>query len=79
MGFYTVVLRKTSDQWVALCLENGCVGQGSCREEAVEKLKVAVSSLLEASYDDPDIYTAPVPIKELHEFLTFGGVVYSHK
>ncbi|MEW6447657.1 MAG: type II toxin-antitoxin system HicB family antitoxin [Bacillota bacterium] len=72
--FYTVVLRKLSDQWVALCLENGCVGQGTTREEAVEKLRSAVSSIMEAAHDDPDIFVAPVPIKELHEFLTVGGV-----
>jgi hypothetical protein len=28
MEFYTAVLRKTGGDWVALCLENGLVGQG---------------------------------------------------
>lgn len=72
--FYTVVLRKSFDHWVALCLENGCVGQGATPEEAVDRLRLAVSSLVEATRDDPDISVSPVSIKELHEFLTVGGL-----
>jgi len=43
MNFYTVILRKSADYWVSLCLENGLVG-----------------------------HTSPIPIDELHEFLTVG-------
>lgn len=45
MDFYTVVLRKSANYWVALCLENGLVGQGSLQDEAITKLKEAIESL----------------------------------
>ena len=34
MEFYTTVLRKSDDYWVALCLENGLVGQGKTKKKA---------------------------------------------
>jgi len=70
VDFYTVILRDSADYWVALCLENGVVAQGETKTFAIEKLKEAVSSLEMVRQDEPDIYTAPVSIKELHEFLT---------
>lgn len=74
MDFYTVVLRKSKDFWVALCLENGLVGQGDKKESAVEKLKEAVDSFEAVCKDEADIYNTPVSIKELHEFLTVEGI-----
>jgi len=56
MNFYTVILRKSADYWVSLCLENGLVGQGETQEKA----------------NQANIYTSPIPIDELHEFLTVG-------
>ncbi|MBC1219011.1 type II toxin-antitoxin system HicB family antitoxin, partial [Nostoc sp. UCD120] len=41
MEFYTVVLKQSAGYWVALCLENGIVGQGSIQEDAISKLKEA--------------------------------------
>ena len=70
MAFYTTVLRKSDSYWVALCLENGIVGQGSSKKEAIKGLKEAIDSVEEAKKSDPDIYSAPLAIKELHEFLT---------
>jgi len=70
MDFFTTVLRRSGPYWVALCLENGTVGQGSTREMAIGKLKDAIASFEEAQENDKDIYTAPLSIKELHEFLT---------
>ena len=70
MDFYTYVLRKSSDYWVALCLENGLAGQGDDKEEAIEKLKDAIESLKPIWESEPDVLTAPVSIKEIHEFLT---------
>lgn len=32
MDFYTTVLRKSGQYWVALCLENGIVGQGATKD-----------------------------------------------
>jgi predicted RNase H-like HicB family nuclease len=74
MDFYTTVLRKSDPYWVALCLENGIVGQGSTKKNAIERLREAIDSVEEAKKVDSDIYSAPLSIKELHEFLTVEGV-----
>lgn len=69
MEFYTVVLRKSRTYWVALCLENGLVGQGASKEDAIDKLKEAIESIENVYVAEGDIYIAPISIKELHEFL----------
>jgi len=71
MDFYTFVVRQSGCYWIALCLENGVVGQGLTKDEAIRKLKEAVSSIEMAIQDEPDIYSNPISIKELHEFLTY--------
>jgi len=73
MEFYTTVLRKSGPNWVALCLENGIVGQGDTKEKAVVKLKEAIDSIEEVRKTDGDIYSAQLSIKELHELLTVEG------
>lgn len=73
MDFYTVVLRQNVGYWVALCLENGLVGQGNSKEDAVAKLKESIESFDEVYKTENDIYNAPISIKELHEFLTIEG------
>ncbi|MGL5804905.1 MAG: type II toxin-antitoxin system HicB family antitoxin [Xenococcaceae cyanobacterium] len=70
MDFYTVVLRKSSGYWVALCLENGIVGQGDTQDEAIKKLKEAIESKQDVLSTDLDKQSTPIFIKELHEFLT---------
>ena len=74
MDFYTTVLRRSGPYWVALCLENGIVGQGQTKEMAVAKLKEAIGSIEEVRKADSDIHSASLSIKELHEFLTVEGV-----
>ena len=74
MDFYTTVLRKSGLYWVALCLENGIVGQGDTKETAVAKLREAIDSIEEVRKEDRDIHSAPLSIKELHEFLMVEGV-----
>ena len=74
MDFYTAVLRKSGPYWVALCLENGIAGQGNTKETAIAKLKEAIDSMSEAQSVDSAIYSGPLLIKELHEFLTIEGV-----
>lgn len=69
MDFYTVVLRKSGSYWVALCLENGFVGQGTTKESAIEKLKEAIDSFSDVCKEESEVYSAPLSIKELHEFL----------
>jgi hypothetical protein len=46
MDFITVIYRKSNDYWLALCLENGLVGQGLTKEEATRKLKESISSFV---------------------------------
>ncbi|MFH1097679.1 MAG: type II toxin-antitoxin system HicB family antitoxin [Candidatus Desantisbacteria bacterium] len=75
MDFYTIVLRKSNDYWVSLCLENGLVGQGETKKEATEKLREAVDSFESIRMMENNIYTAPVAIKELHEFLTIEDML----
>ena len=70
MDFYTVVLRQSRSFWVALCLENGIVGQGETRESAMAKLKEAIESFQEIHELRSDIHCVPISIQELHEFLT---------
>jgi predicted RNase H-like HicB family nuclease len=70
MDFYTTVLRKSGPYWVALCLENGIVGQGDTKEKAVERLKEAIESFDNVRKGEPDIFTSPISIEKLHEFLT---------
>lgn len=73
MDFYTVVLRKSGDYWVALCLENGFVGQGNTKENAIAKLKESIDSFDDVCKEESEVYTASLSIKELHEFLTVEG------
>ncbi|MBC1299631.1 type II toxin-antitoxin system HicB family antitoxin, partial [Nostoc sp. UCD122] len=69
MEFYTVVLKQSAGYWVALCLENGIVGQGSIQEDAISKLKEAIESFEIVYESESNIYKSPVSIDELHEFL----------
>ena len=73
MDFYTVVLRKSGDDWVALCLENGIAGQGMTKEESIRKLKEAIESFEDVRKTEEEVYSAPISIKELHEFLAVEG------
>jgi len=73
MDFYTMVLRKNGNDWVALCLENGLVGQGITKEESVRKLKEAIECFEDVRKTEESVYNAPISIKELHEFLTIEG------
>jgi len=73
MQFLTTILRRSGDYWVALCLENGVVSQGLTKEEVLAKMKEANASMELAFSDDPSLYTAPISINELHEFLSIEG------
>ncbi len=41
MNFYTTIFRQSSGYWVGLCLENGIVGQGRSKDEALANLQDA--------------------------------------
>ena len=74
MDFYTTVLRQSAGHWVALCLENGVVGQGETQESAMLKLREIIDSLQEVSQSGVELDSTPVPIRELHECLTVEWV-----
>lgn len=71
---YTIVFRKSAEQWVALCLENGLVGQGATKTKAAERLQQAIASFDEGTQDLRDVYRSSISVRELHEFLTFDEV-----
>ncbi len=50
---------------------DGVAGQGLTKDEAIWKLKEAISSIEMAIQDESDIDSTPISIKELHEFLTY--------
>jgi predicted RNase H-like HicB family nuclease len=66
---YTMILKKSAGYWVALCLENGFVGQGTTQETAIKQLKEAIASFQEVYEAKVNIYKAPLTIEELREFL----------
>jgi len=68
---FTMVFRRSGGKWVGLCLENGISGQGDAKEQALAKLREAIQSFEDARALDGSIYTSPISIGELHEFLTF--------
>ena len=70
MNFYTFIIRKSAHYWVSLCLENGLVGQGETPEQAIDKLKEAIKSFSEVYNSEENVYSRPLHIDELHEFLT---------
>lgn len=70
IDFYTVILRRSADYWVSLCLENGLVGQGNNPEQSIDKLKQAIESFSEVYESESDVYLSPLSINDLHEFLT---------
>ncbi|MBA3923115.1 MAG: type II toxin-antitoxin system HicB family antitoxin [Nostocaceae cyanobacterium] len=73
MDFYRVILRQSTGYWVALCLENGIVGQGNTQEDAISKLKDAIESFQSVYETEDNIYSAPLCVKELQEFLMVSG------
>ena len=70
MDYYSLMLRKSGNYWIALCLENGIVGQGDSKEDAISKLKEALASVEDALKTESDVYCVPISMKELQEFLT---------
>ena len=70
MDYYSLILRKSGNYWISLCLENGIVGQGDSKEDAISKLKEALASVEDALKTESDVYCVPIAMKELHEFLT---------
>jgi hypothetical protein len=52
----------------------GYSGYGYTKDIAIGKLRDAIASIEAIRKDDSDIYSEPLSIKELHEFLTVEGI-----
>ncbi|MEW6104387.1 MAG: hypothetical protein AB1630_11340 [bacterium] len=65
---YTIVLKRSEGQYVALCLELMVVGCGDTKEEAMATIKDAICSYLDATEEGMEA-TRPVPLEILHDFL----------
>lgn len=75
MDFYTAILKQNAGYWIALCLENGIVGQGDTQDNAISKLKEAIESFEKVHNPKDNIYKAPISIEELHEFEQIEEVI----
>jgi predicted RNase H-like HicB family nuclease len=69
MKNYTAVLKKSGNQFVALCLELGVVGCGATRPKAMKSLRDAIDSYLDYAKDAGLPDSRPVAISQLHEFI----------
>jgi predicted RNase H-like HicB family nuclease len=72
-NFYTLVLRQSGEYWVALCLENGIVGQGETQEMAISQLQIAIDSMADIYRAEPAVVKS-ISIQELHEFLEIADL-----
>ena len=74
MNKFSAVLKKSGDQYVALCLELGVVGSGSTTGEAKKVLIDAIESYLDYAKEESLNEDRPVSVKELHEFLFYEEI-----
>lgn len=68
-GDYTIVLERSGNQYVTLCLELEVAGIGYTPEGALGNTGLAIESYLEAMEADSLSPERPVPLNVLHEFL----------
>jgi hypothetical protein len=54
---------KSGSYWVALCLDNGIIGQSINKEVAIKKLNEAIASFLEVYKMEPNISYTSVSIE----------------
>ncbi|MBM4166258.1 MAG: type II toxin-antitoxin system HicB family antitoxin [Ignavibacteria bacterium] len=65
----SAVLKKSGNQYLALCLELGVIGSGNTPTTAKKTLREAIESYLEYAQEEWLSNERPVSIKELHEFF----------
>ena len=73
MREYTIILKKSGDQYVSLCLELTVVGCGATKEEAISSVRDAIDSYIN-SVEAGMPPERPIPLDLLHEFLSEGEV-----
>ena len=71
MKEYTIILKKSGNQYVSLCLELMVVGCGATKEEAIANIKDAINSYIDSIEEEMPL-ERPVPLNLLHEFLSEG-------
>ena len=71
MREYTIILRKSGEQYVSLCLELTVVGCGVTKGEAISSVRDAIDSYIDSTEVGipPE---RPIPLDLLHEFLSEG-------
>ncbi len=72
---FTIVIKRSGEQFVTLCLELGVAGTGDTRDEALENTRDAIESYLEAMDADGLAPERAVPLEQLHEFLADERVI----
>jgi len=68
---YTIVLKKSGNQYVSLCLELMVVSCGGTKEEAIANIRDAINSYIDSIEEEMPL-ERPVPLDLLHEFLSEG-------
>lgn len=66
---YTVIIRKSQLQYVAVCLNLNISACGDTLAEVEENLKEAIEVYLEDINEYPDTEVSPITIDELIEFF----------
>ncbi len=71
MREYTIILKKSGEQYVSLCLELTVVGCGATKEEAISSVRDAIDSYIDSTEAgvSPE---RPIPLDLLHEFFAEG-------
>ena len=71
MREYTVILKKSGNQYVSLCLELVVAGCGATKEEAISSIRDAIDSYIDSI--EPGIpLERPISLDLLHDFLSEG-------
>jgi len=66
---YTVLIRKSRLEYVAVCLELNIAARGVDLVKVEKNLRAAIELFLEDKKERPETEAAPIPIEELIEFL----------
>lgn len=66
---YTVIIRKSRLEYVAVCLELNVTARGSDLADVEKNLKDAVDAYLQDVKINPDTVVSPISTEELIEFL----------
>jgi predicted RNase H-like HicB family nuclease len=68
---YTIILKKSGNRYVSLCLELTVVGCGDTRGEAIASVKDAIESYIDSIGDEAPT-DRPISLQLLHDFLSEG-------